>query len=166
MATTIENVDSVDQLVSFFIGGEEFGVEILNVQEIIKPVQITRVPNAPAGVEGVINLRGRVLPVIDLRTRFGLPQRDTDKDTRIVVVELRTKVVGFLVDRVQEVIRLDPATFEPAPALATGVKAAFIRGVAKLEDRLLILVDLEKVLLEEDMGTTGAPAESKRISQA
>ncbi len=136
----------VDQFVSFVVGEEEFGVDILKVQEIIKSVAITRVPNAPPFVEGVINLRGRVLPVLDLRGRFGLPPREADKDTRIIVVELRAGTVGFLVDRVREVIRVDPSTIEATPALAAGVDSAFIRGVARLGERLLILVDLERAL--------------------
>ena len=138
------------QLVSFIIENEEFGIDILIVQEIIRPVEITRVPNAPGFVEGVINLRGRIVPVIDLRKRFGLPQRERDKDTRIVVVELAEKVVGFMMDAVKEVIRVDRGVIEPPPDLAIGIDAHYIRGVAKLEDRLLILLDLEEVLTDEE----------------
>ncbi len=138
------------QLVSFLIEEEEFGVDILNVQEIIRPVDITRVPNAPAFVEGVINLRGRIVPVVDLRKRFNLPQRERDKNSRIIVVELGDKIVGFMVDAVREVLRVDPAVIEPPPELAIGIDAHYITGVAKLEDRLLILLDLERILSEEE----------------
>lgn len=138
------------QLVSFVVAGEEFGVDILKVQEIIRPVAITRVPHAPAFVEGVINLRGRIVPVIDLRKRFGLPHRERDKDTRIIVVELIDKVVGFMVDAVKEVIRVAYNTIEPPPELAVGIDAHYITGVAKLEDRLLILLDLDQVLTTEE----------------
>jgi purine-binding chemotaxis protein CheW len=134
------------QLVSFVVAGEEFGVDILKVQEIIRPVAITRVPHAPAFVVGVINLRGRIIPVIDLRTRFGLPPRERDKDTRIIVVELSDAVVGFMVDAVHEVLRVPRETIEPPPELAVGIDAHYLTGVAKLEDRLLILLDLEEVL--------------------
>ena len=136
------------QLVSFVIENEEFGIDILKVQEIIRPVEITRVPNSPAFVEGVINLRGRIVPVVDLRKRFGLPERDQDQHTRIIVVELVDRVVGFMMDAVKEVIRVDRRVIEPAPELAIGIDTDYIKGVAKLEDRLLILLELEEVLTE------------------
>lgn len=138
------------QLVSFLIENEEFGVDILNVQEIIRPVDITRVPNAPAFVEGVINLRGRIVPVVDLRKRFNMSQRERDKNSRIIVVELDDKIVGFMVDAVREVLRVDTNVIEPPPELAIGIDASYITGVAKLEDRLLILLDLERILSEEE----------------
>lgn len=146
------------QLVSFVIAGEEFGVDILKVQEIIRPVAITRVPHAPTFVEGVINLRGRIIPVIDLRKRFDLPHREHDKDTRIIVVELTEKVVGFMVDAVKEVIRVAHSTIEPPPELAVGIDAHYITGVAKLEDRLLILLDLDEVLTTEEHSHLDAAA--------
>jgi len=138
------------QLVSFLIENEEFGVDILNVQEIIRPVDITRVPNAPAFVEGVINLRGRIVPVVDLRKRFNLPRRERDKNSRIIVVELSDKIVGFMVDAVREVLRVDAGVIEPPPELAIGIDAHYITGVAKLDDRLLILLDLERILTDEE----------------
>ncbi len=138
------------QLVSFLIENEEFGVDILNVQEIIRPVDITRVPNAPAFVEGVINLRGRIVPVVDLRKRFNLPRRERDKNSRIIVVELGDKIVGFMVDAVREVLRVDASVIEPPPQLAIGIDAHYITGVAKLDDRLLILLDLEGILTDEE----------------
>ncbi len=134
------------QLVSFVIENEEFGIDILKVQEIIRPVDITRVPNAPTFVEGVINLRGRIVPVVDLRKRFSLAEREQDQHTRIVVVELSDKVVGFIMDAVKEVIRVDRSVIEPPPDLAIGIDTHYIKGVAKLEDRLLILLELEEVL--------------------
>ncbi len=137
------------QIVSFVIGEEEFGVNILNVQEIIRPVEITRVPNTTDFVVGVINLRGKIVPVVDLRKRFGMQSREIDKSTRIVVIELQDQVVGFMIDMVRQVIRLDRSVIEPPPELATGREAPYIRGVARLEDRLLTLIDLE-VLLRDD----------------
>ena len=138
------------QLVSFVIEGEEFGIDILKVQEIIRPVPITRVPNAPPFVEGVINLRGRIVPVIDARKRFGLPPREMDEDCRIVVVELVGKTVGFIMDAVREVIRVERGVIEPPPELALGIDADYLSGVAKLEDRLLILLDVERVLGDDE----------------
>jgi purine-binding chemotaxis protein CheW len=138
------------QMVSFVVDREEFGVEILRVQEIIRLVDITRVPHAPAFVEGVINLRGRIVPVVDLRKRFRLAARPADKDTRIIVVELVDRVVGFMVDSVREVIRVDRTLIEPPPELAMGIDAHYITGVAKLEDRLLIMLDLDEVLTSDE----------------
>jgi purine-binding chemotaxis protein CheW len=138
------------QLVSFKIGDEEFGVEILNVQEINKMVTITKVPNAPDFVEGVINLRGRVIPIVDLRTRLKLERKAHDKDTRIIVVEIGGKTIGFIVDSVQEVLRIPMNITEAPPELVSGVDSEFIRSVGKLEDRLIILIDLEKVLSEKE----------------
>ncbi len=134
------------QLVSFKIGKEEYGVDILNVQEINKMTTITKVPNSPEFVEGVINLRGRVIPVIDLRTRLNLARKDHDKDTRIIVVEIEQSTVGFIVDAVSEVLRIPLNTFEAPPSIAAGIDSEFIKSVGKLEDRLLILIDLNKIL--------------------
>lgn len=134
------------QVVSFKIGEEEFGVEILKVQEINRVMEITRVPNAPEFVEGVINLRGRVIPVVNLRSRFGLERKPQDKDTRIVVVELTNKVVGFVVDAVSEVLRIPQSLMEAPPPLVAGINAEYITAVGKLEGRLLILLDLDKVI--------------------
>ncbi len=138
--------EEVLQMVSFVLNEEEFGVDILKVQEIIRIVELTRVPNAPHFVEGVINLRGRIVPVIDLRKRFGLPQNELDKNSRIVIVAVNNLVVGFLVDKVKEVLRVPKAVIEPPPEIASTIHTDYIIGVAKLEDRLLIVLDLEKIL--------------------
>ena len=136
------------QLVTFQIAGEEFGVDILSVQEIIRPMQITMVPHAARFIEGVINLRGKVIPVINMRTRFNMPALDRDSDTRIVVMEFDQKIVGFLVDGVSEVLRIPASTVEPAPPVICGIGSEYIRGVGKLDDRLLILLDLDTLLSE------------------
>ena len=107
---------------------------------------ITKVPSAPSFVEGVINLRGRVIPVIDLRIKMGLPKRESSKNTRIVVVELEGTTVGFIVDEVSEVLRIPKNITEAPPEMVAGIDADYITAVGKLEDRLLILLDLEKVL--------------------
>jgi purine-binding chemotaxis protein CheW len=134
------------QLVSFKIGNEEFGVDILNVQEINKMTLVTKVPNSPAFVEGVINLRGKVIPIIDLRTRLGLSKKEHDKETRIIVVEIEKHTIGFIVDAVSEVLRIPSTIIEAPPELVSGINSEFIKSVGKLEDRLLILIDLNKML--------------------
>ncbi|WP_028587186.1 chemotaxis protein CheW [Desulfocurvus vexinensis] len=138
------------QLVTFSIGEEEFGVDILKVQEIIRTMEITRVPKAPDFVEGVINLRGNVIPIIDLRKRFGLETRGHDKHTRIIVIEINNMIVGFVVDSVSEVLRIPANTVEPPPPVVAGLESEYISGVGKLEDRLLILLDLDRLLSGEE----------------
>ena len=137
---------------SFFIGNEEFGVDILYVQEINRMSQVTKVPNAPDFVNGVINLRGRVIPVIDLRLKFGMQKKEPDRNTRIIVMEVSGKTVGFIVDSVNEVLRIPKNVTEAPPPLAMGINSEYIKAVGKLEDRLLILIDLEKILSAEETG--------------
>ena len=141
-----EHEDNLLQLVTFRIGEEEFGVDILSVQEIIRLMQITMVPHAAAFIEGVINLRGKVIPVVNMRTRFNLPAVEHDGNTRIVVMEFNQKIVGFLVDGVSEVLRIPASTVEPAPPVVCGIGSEYIRGVGRLQDRLLILLDLDTLL--------------------
>lgn len=134
------------QLVSFKIGDEEFGVDILSVQEINRMSQITKVPNTPEFIEGVINLRGRIIPVIDLRVKLGMIRKEHSKNTRIVVVELKGQTIGFIVDEVSEVLRIPKEITEAPPDMVGGVNSDYITSIGKLEDRLLILLDLEKIL--------------------
>lgn len=150
---TIEDIGNYTkaelQLVTFHLGEEEFAIDILNIQGINRMVEVTRVPNAPSYVEGIINLRGSVLPIIDLRKRLGLPAKDYDKNTRFIVVEISSKVIGFIVDNVNEVLRINEDVTEPPPPMLAGIDAEYITAVGKLEGRLLILLDLERVLSDE-----------------
>ena len=143
--------DELLQLVTFSIGEEEFGVNILKVQEIIRTMEITKVPRSPDFVEGVINLRGKVIPIIDLRRRFGLAPRPEDKDTRIIVIEINSIIVGFVVDAVSEVLRIPASTVGPPPPVVAGVESDYISGVGQLADRLLIMLDLDRLLSSEDI---------------
>jgi purine-binding chemotaxis protein CheW len=135
------------QVVSFRLGGEEYGLEILRVQEIIRMVGLTRVPNSRKFVEGVINLRGKVIPILGLRKRFGLEARESDRGTRIIVVEVAGEVIGFEVDSVSEVLRIPVETVEPPPRLSRH-NNEYVSGVGKLQDRLLLLLDINRVLAE------------------
>jgi purine-binding chemotaxis protein CheW len=147
------------QLVVFDLANEHYGVDIAAVEGIIKMQSITVVPHTPAFVEGVTNLRGEVLPVIDLRKRFGLPlDQARGKDTRIVVVEIDGKKVGMVVDAVSEVLRVSDQAIEPPSPIVTTVDSAFIRGIAKVGERLIILVELARVLsTEEQAGLHSLP---------
>ena len=137
--------DQVLQLVSFRVGNEEFGLDILKVQEIIRVRDLTRVPNMPEFVDGVINLRGQVIPVVGLRRRFGMEAAEVDKRTRIVVAEINGAVLGFVVDEVSEVLRISADTVEPPPRLGH-VEREYVHGIGKLEGRLLILIDLSLLI--------------------
>lgn len=134
------------QLVSFKLGNEEYAIDILKVQEINRMVEITSIPNAPSYIEGVINLRGKVIPVISLRKRFGLDEKERDSQTRIMVVDVGT-TIGIIVDSVSEVLRLSSDTVEPPPAMAGNGHSEYIDGIGKLEDRLLILLDIDRLLV-------------------
>ena len=135
------------QVVSFKLGPEEYGVDIAQVQEINRMVAVTNVPRAPVFMEGVINLRGQLIPIIDLRTRFGMPRAEHTKSTRIVVTEIGGKRVGMVVDSVSEVLRLPLDAIEPAPDMIAGVDTEYIRGVGKIDDRLIIRLDLAKIVI-------------------
>ncbi len=148
------------QVVSFSLSNEEYGVDIGQVQEINRMVSITHVPRAPHFMEGVINLRGQLIPIIDLRTRFGMPRAEHTKNTRIVVTEIGSKRVGMVVDAVSEVLRIPVEQVEDAPDMIAGVDTEYIRGVGKLGDRLIILLDLARVIsTQEKRELEGSDAE-------
>jgi purine-binding chemotaxis protein CheW len=139
-----------NQIVVFELAGEQYGVNIASVESIIKMQAVTKLPHAPGFVEGVINLRGKVLPVIDLHKRFDLPEQLTDKDSRIIVVSLAGTEVGMIVDAVSEVLTVAEQAVEPPPAIATTIDSAFITGIAKIDPHLVILLDLSRVLKGEE----------------
>ncbi len=141
---------SEKQLVVFNLSGETYGVDISAVHEIIRMQSITNIPRTPDFVEGVINLRGRIIPVIDLRKRFGLEQGETTQLSRIIVVEVDGITVGMIVDAVSEVLRLPANSIEPPPPVISGVAVEYIHGVGKLDEQLIILLDLNKVLEKEE----------------
>ncbi|MBN2238691.1 MAG: chemotaxis protein CheW [Dehalococcoidales bacterium] len=134
------------QLVIFDLASEFYGVDIGDVQSIIEMQTITRVPGAPSFVEGVINLRGSVVPIVDLRKRLDLNIGDQTKESRIVVVNIAGRDVGVIVDAVTEVLRIPYSIIEPASSMITDSGSDYLRGIAKLENKLIILLDLDKVL--------------------
>lgn len=138
------------QLVVFRLGEEDYGVPINQVREIIRMAPITIMPNTPDFVEGVINLRGRVIAVMDLKQRFGMARRERDEQTRIMVVEVGEQTLGFVVDTVSEVLRLPLDSIEPPPKAVSAIEDKYLQGVGKLKDRLLVLLDLEFLLSEQE----------------
>ena len=156
----------VVQVVSFQLGSEEYGVDISQVQEIIRMVEITHVPRAPHFMEGVINLRGQLIPIIDLRTRFGMQRINATKSTRIVVTEIGSKRVGIVVDSVSEVINIPIENVEDAPEMIAGVGTEYIQGVGKIDDRLIIMLDLTMVMSGEEKAALETVAENVSVSAA
>lgn len=151
---TEEELQKSRQLVSFHIGEEEFGVDILMVQEIIRLPVITPIPNAPSSIQGMINLRGKIIPIIDLRKRLRMPGDKAEADEkrrRILIVEMNGHVTGFIVDSVSEVMKVPESEIESAPHFVTSsIDAAYIKGVIKLADRLIILLDFRRILKPQE----------------
>lgn len=133
------------QFVAFRLGTEEYGVSILQIQEIKRMTEVTRVPHTPAYVKGVINLRGSILPVIDLKTRLNFASGDYTDEARIIIVKLEENSVGMIVDAVSEVLWLPADQIEPSPEFVGELEAEYIRGVGKVEGRLVILLNMENV---------------------
>jgi purine-binding chemotaxis protein CheW len=138
--------EATEHLATFFLAREEYGVDVRLVQEIIRVTEITPVPRAPESIKGVINLRGRVIPVIDLKRKLGLGEVEPGRRARIVVVKLRERLIGLLVDAASQVLKVPVSGIDPAPDAVIEIAADYIRGVAKLPDRLIILMDLQKIL--------------------
>ncbi len=155
-------VEAAEHLATFFLGKEEYGVDVKAVQEIIRVSEITHVPRAPEFIKGVINLRGRIIPVIDLKRKLGVGEVDVAaRPSRIVVVKLRDRLVGLLVDGASQVLRVPLTSIEAAPEEVAEIDTHAIRGVAKLTDRLIILMDLEKVLALELKEAAGVAPQEK-----
>ena len=138
------------QLVSFRLADEEYGVEITKVREIILMGEITQVPQTPAYVKGLINLRSAVIPVIDLRIRFGMPEGELAPESRIMVIKVGSKTIGIVVDAVNEVLRVSTDQIAPPPPAVASLDAEYLTGLVRLEEQLLILLDIEKLLGREE----------------
>ena len=143
-----KNIQSIGrhQYVVFQIDREEFGLEILRTKEIHRYQKITRVPNAPRFVKGVINIRGEIIPVVDLRVRFGLEDFQIQETTRIITVLVNDYQIGLLVDNVNEVIWMNETNIEPAPSTSGGIEKEYLRGVGKIGNRLIVLLNINKIL--------------------
>lgn len=144
------------QWVTFRLGNETYGINVMQVQEVLRVSEIAPVPGAPDYVLGIINLRGNVVTVVDTRRRFGLPSKEPDEMSRIVIIEAAEQVIGILVDSVAEVVELRTAEIETAPNVGNEDSARYILGVTSREGKLLILVDLNKFLTEEEIAAAEA----------
>lgn len=149
-AVSASKDDAVLQWVTFRLDNETYGINVMQVQEVLRYTEIAPVPGAPHYVLGIINLRGNVVTVIDTRSRFGLPSSEVDDSTRIVIIEAEKQVIGILVDSVAEVVYLRSSEIDNAPNVGTEESAKFIQGVSNRGDELLILVDLDKLLSDDE----------------
>lgn len=151
----LENQESQDiqegKYLTFALGKEEYGIEIRNVTEIIGIQNVTDLPDMPDFVKGVINLRGKVIPVIDVRLRFGLEERSYDERTCIIVVNIREASVGLIVDSVSEVVDIPPGKIEPPPQVRKGKSSRFVAGLGHIDDEVKILLDIQNLLFEEEI---------------
>jgi len=150
-----DNADG-GQFLTFKLQNEEFGIEILKVQEIKGFTQVTPVPNTPAHINGVMNLRGTVVPVMDLRTRFSMTRAEYSQFTVIIVATVRGKVVGLVVDAVSDVLSFRAGDIESSPDFGADIDTSFLTGLAKVEERLVMLLDLESLVSEGDLSTRAA----------
>lgn len=144
--------DELIQLVSFMLAEEEYGVEVLKVREIIRMPTITKMPNVPQHIEGIINLRGKVIPIISMRRRFSLMENDNNSQTRIIIMDVSGSLTGFIVDAVSEVIRIHSSEIQPPPSmvLSGGIGQEFITGVFNHAERLLIIMDVDRMFSEDE----------------
>ena len=138
------------QYVVFKLGEEEYGLDIMNVSEIILYQETVKLPNVPSFIDGIINYRGSVIPIICLKKRFNINLKDNDHNTRIIIININDNQVGFIVDEASQTIKLDDNDVDPTPDIVSGIDIKFITGVGKINDRLVLLVDLEKVLTDEE----------------
>jgi purine-binding chemotaxis protein CheW len=168
LGSLAETAEHEVQVVTFTLGKEEYAIDILQVQEIVMMREITRMPRAPEFIEGIVNLRGQMIPIIDMRKRFSLDEAQHDSETRIIIVEIAGELVGMVVDGVREVIRLPDSAVSPPPPMIQGISSEYLRGIGQIGERLLIMLDLEKVLSANEqevlrkLGPDGCPVSNKK----
>ncbi len=140
----------IQQLIKFHVGDEAFGIEITQIYQILKPQEIFKVPNTPPFIDGLLNLRGSVLTVFNLRKRFNMPDRENDENTRIITVNVNDYLLGFIVDSVTEIVRVPDEEIESTPPSLVNFDRRFLSGVAKVEDKLILLLNLKEILTPDE----------------
>ena len=163
----VDTRGEVRQFISFSVGDEEYGLELLRVKEVIRVREITWLPKAPSFVKGIINLRGDVIPIIDLRDKFGLEAKEATATTRVIVVEVEAKLMGMVVDSASQVVRIPADQIDPPPPVLGGFSQEFITGVGKIDDRLIILLNSDAVLTAEErtqLGSLQYPATESELA--
>ena len=144
------DVENSINLATFRLGHNEYAIDIMQAKEIIKMEKITLIPNAPDYVEGVINLRGNIIPIVDLKKRFNLEENDGEKNTGIIIVKIDDVDMGIIIDAISKVVSIATSNIQPPPPMLSGIGQKYIKGVAKLEDKLLVVLDLEKLIVGDD----------------
>ena len=139
------------QIVCFKIGGEEYGIEILKVQEILKLPKITKLPKSAEFIIGVIDLRGQVIPIIDLSTRFGISESQDSRNLRAIVVDINGKKVGLAIDSVSHVVKVESKDIEPPPPIVKGISGRYIVGIAKVENGFVVILDISQIFSHEEL---------------
>jgi purine-binding chemotaxis protein CheW len=145
---------SANEYLTFKLGTEEYGIDILKVQEIRGYDAVTRIANAPEFIKGVVNLRGTIVPIVDMRIKFGLGNPEYNQFTVVIILNVAGRIVGMVVDSVSDVISLTPDQLRPAPSFAAGLDTQYITGLGTVDERMLILVDIEQLMTSSDMALT------------
>lgn len=141
----------IKEILAFRLGGEEYGVNILNVQEIQGYSETTKIPGVPDFIKGVVNLRGNIVPIVDMRIKFGLQSPEYDQFTVVIILRVLGRTIGIVVDGVSDVLQLAASNIQEAPELGSSIDTEFIEGLATVGDRMIILVDMEKMMSSRDM---------------
>jgi purine-binding chemotaxis protein CheW len=158
--------DELRQFISFSVGEEEYGLELLRVKEIIRIREITWLPKAPTFVKGIINLRGDVIPIIDLRDKLGLGRKENSAMTRVIVVEVEGRLMGMVVDSASQVVRISAGQIDPPPPALGGFSQKFITGVGKLDDKLIILLNTDAILTIKELKAFGSMDSAPELAPA
>jgi purine-binding chemotaxis protein CheW len=156
----VGTTEQVKQLISFTVGAEEYGLELLRVKEVIRMRQITWLPKAPSCIKGIINLRGDVIPIVDLRDRFGLESVEQTAMTRVIVVEVEGRLIGMVVDSASQVVRVPADQFDPPPPMVGERTEAFITGVGKMDGKLILTIDADRILRADEMNQIATSLEA------
>ena len=156
--------EATREVLVFVLGKEEYGVDILKVQEIRGYEKVTPIPSAPGYLKGIVNLRGVIVPVVDLRIKFGMPDPKYDSVTVMVILRIAGRVIGIVVDAVSDVVRLAPSEVKEAPQLGSVVDGSFLAGLATQDDRMILLLDIEKLLSSGDLNLLRQVAEAARAA--
>jgi purine-binding chemotaxis protein CheW len=146
-----KQLNTANRYLTFFVDGEQYGVEISRIKEIIAPVNITHIPKTPPYVKGVINLRGSVIPVVDVRLKFNMQEKEMDIETAIIIYEINKASIGFIVDNVEDVLLIESKNISDAPSFGGSIDTSFVESVAEVEDDVIMLLNLEKIFEAEEL---------------
>ena len=151
MNNNIQELSSVNRFLTFFVDEEQYGIDISKIKEIIAPINITHIPKTPDFVKGVINLRGSIIPVVDVRLKFEMTARDMDMETAIIIYEVDKVSIGFIVDRVEDVLTLEDKDISEAPKFGSNIDTSFIENVAEVDNDVIMLLNLEKIFEPQEL---------------